>query len=385
MKKIYILILTSIIVGLGLLIFQKFNSNKRVVLAPQKNSVNTVISAIDQPLYSIIAKNIDTPWAIAFLPDKSMLVTERKGTVIKISTDNSYQPKVVATISQAKEKGEGGLLGIALHPDFQKNHFVYFYYTFQNDGENTSNRVVKMVYKNDQLEDETVIVDNIPGASNHNGGKIKFGPDGYLYITTGDAQNPSQAQDTGSLAGKILRVTDEGKPAVGNPFKNLVYSYGHRNPQGIAWNQDGTLFATEHGRSGVQSGLDEINIIKTGKNYGWPAIQGDETKTGMQSPVVNSGASSTWAPAGADFVGNSLFFGGLRGQGLYEVVFEGEKFISMKEHFIKELGRIREVVLGPDNMLYITTSNRDGRGNPSSQDDLVIRVNTKKTIKSAVN
>ncbi|KKR58957.1 MAG: Quinoprotein glucose dehydrogenase [Candidatus Curtissbacteria bacterium GW2011_GWC2_41_21] len=194
-----------------------------------------------------------------------------------------------------------------------------------------------------------------------------------MYITTGDAQEPSQAQDINSLAGKILRVTDEGKTASGNPFDNLVYSYGHRNPQGLAWDKDGRLWATEHGRSGIQSGLDEINLVEPGKNYGWPTIQGDEKRQGMETPQLNSG-SDTWAPAGAVFVGDSLFFSGLRGQALYEAVIAGDD-ISFKEHFKGEFGRIRNVVLGSDGYLYITTSNRDGRGTVKTGDDKIIKIN----------
>ena len=154
---------------------------------------------------------------------------------------------------------------------------MYFYYTYEGDGNNTFNRAIRMIYKDGKLGDEKIIVDKIPGNSNHNGGRIKFGQDKYLYITTGDAQNPSQAQDKNSLAGKILRVTDEGKPAPGNPFGNLTYSYGHRNPQGLAWDDKGRLWSTEHGRSGIQSGLDELNLIENGKNlvvekYSWDGI-----------------------------------------------------------------------------------------------------------------
>ncbi|MDQ5900955.1 MAG: hypothetical protein QG600_533, partial [Patescibacteria group bacterium] len=217
----------------------------------------------------------------------------------------------------------------------------------------------------------------IPGASNHNGGRIKFGPDGYLYIGTGDAQEPSSAQSKTTLAGKILRVTDRGLRVAENPFNNQVYSYGHRNVQGLAWSSDGSLWATEHGRSGVRSGLDELNLIEMGLNYGWPEIEGDEKLAGMMTAIFDSG-STTWAPSGAAFVENSLFFAGLRGSTLYEAVIEDGKVIEVKEHLSGELGRIREVVADESGLLYITTSNTDGRGIPDNTDDKVIKINPQK-------
>ncbi|EKD65667.1 MAG: hypothetical protein ACD_50C00019G0003 [uncultured bacterium] len=331
----------------------------------------------DAPMFAVVAENLDTPWALVFLPDQSILVTERPGRVRFVKNDGTLQEQPIATLENVREIGEGGLLGITLHPNFSSNNYVYLYYTYAESGGQTLNRVVRMTYENGQLQDEEIIVDEIPGAPNHNGGRIKFGPDNFLYITTGDAQNPSLAQNTKSLAGKILRVADSGDPASGNPFGNAVYSYGHRNPQGLAWDENGNLWSTEHGRSGVLSGLDELNLIERGRNYGWQIIQGDETRTGMETPKLHSG-NDTWAPAGAAFVNNSLFFAGLRGQTLYEAVITNDEKISLNEHFKTDFGRLREVILGPDNLLYITTSNRDGRGNPIIDDDKIIRVNPSK-------
>ncbi len=333
-----------------------------------KNTANTT----DLPAQTVVATGLDTPWAIAFLPGGNMLVTERPGRV-RLVTKDGLRSAPIATLSKVREIGEGGLLGMVLHPDFASNSYVYLYYTYSNAGDNTLNRVVRMTYTDESLRDEKIIVDAIPGASNHNGGRIKFGPDKLLYITTGDAQEPSQAQNTKTLGGKILRVTDEGKPAPGNPFGNLVYSYGHRNPQGIAWDESGALWETEHGRSGVLSGLDELNHIEAGKNYGWPTIQGNETKQGMLSPRLNSGGS-TWAPAGLTFLNNTFYFGGLRGQGLYKVTLPD----FTETHYLQELGRVREVIMGPDTMLYITTSNNDGRGTPKEGDDKIIKINPAK-------
>jgi glucose/arabinose dehydrogenase len=333
----------------------------------------------DIPAETIVAEGLDTPWAIAFLPTGDMLVTERKGTVRLVTKNGQLGEDPVSTIGSVKEIGEGGLLGIALHPDFEKNNYVYLYYTFSAEGDSTKNRVVRMKYDNGKLINEEIILDKIPGASNHNGGRIKFGPDNFLYITTGDAQEPSQAQDKNSLAGKILRVTPEGKPAPGNPFNNEVYSYGHRNPQGIGWGKSGTMYETEHGPSGgsLGTGNDEVNVIRPGDNYGWPVIQGDQTKEGMITPSNNSTPSVAWAPGGIAVIDNKLYFGGLRGQALYEQYPEDE-YLIFKEHLKGKYGRIREVILGPDNMLYITTSNRDGRGIPNKTDDRIIRINPTK-------
>lgn len=316
----------------------------------------------------VIAQNLNIPWDAAFLPDGSILITERPGSVRIIDNQGNLLPIPVATISKVKHAGEGGLLGIAIHPDFENNKYVYFYYTYSSTGNNTLNRVVRFKFEESKLTNEQVIIDAIPGAVNHNGGRIKFGPDKFLYITTGDAQNPSLAQDKNSLAGKILRVTDEGKAAPGNPFGNLVYSYGHRNPQGLAFDSQGRLWATEHG----PQALDELNLIEKGVNYGWPVIQGNEKREGMISPVLQSGADTTWAPSGAAFLDGSIFFGGLRGEALFKYNIANK---SLKKYFSAEFGRIRAVVLGPDGYLYITTSNTDGRGAPKADDDKLIKIN----------
>ena len=380
MKKIIIIV--GILLILFLIIFfltnksfpSSISNSKQVILTPSTGPSPNAI--VDTPQTTVIATNLTIPWSIVFLPDNSMLFTERIGNVRFIDNKGQLQADPIKKFN-VKTIGEGGLLGMTLHPLFSKNNYIYFYYTYNGSGNDTLNRVVRMTYQNKQLTDEVIVVDKIPGSSNHNGGRIKFGPDNLLYITTGDAENPSQAQDINALGGKILRVTDGGEVPSDNPFNNFIYSYGHRNPQGLAWNSAGQLWATEHGRSGVLSGLDELNLIQKGKNYGWPIIQGDETKVGMETPKLNSGAFTTWAPAGATFIKNSLFFGGLRGSTLYEAVINSDQ-ITLKEHLQNQFGRIRDVVLGPDNLLYITTSNRDGRGIPSSTDDRIIKVNPAK-------
>jgi glucose/arabinose dehydrogenase len=231
-------------------------------------------------------------------------------------------------------------------------------------------------FNNDGFTDEKVIIDGIPGAVYHDGGRIEFGPDGYLYITTGDAGNEDLAQDTSSLAGKILRLNDEGEVPDDNPFENELWSYGHRNPQGIAWDDKGQLWATEHGRSGLLSGFDEINLIEKGKNYGWPEIQGDETAQDMVPPVIHSGPDVTWAPAGLVYIDGTLLFTGLRGESVYEAEIQSDNSInSVKANFKGEFGRLRAIKLGDDGFLYISTSNRDGRGQPLIEDDRIIKTN----------
>ncbi len=317
---------------------------------------------------SILAKNLDTPWSLAFLPNHDLIFTERKGSLNLISNNNITK---IDDIEDVLEYGEGGLMGVEVHPNYKKNKFIYLMYTFRGSGNNTLNRLVRYKLENNKLSDKKIIIDNIPGAIYHNGGKIKFGPDGFLYITTGDSLEPSLAQNKNSLAGKILKITDDGKPAPGNPFNNLIYSYGHRNPQGITWDSDGNLWETEHGRSNP-SGYDELNLIVKGANYGWPEIQGTEKKSGMQTPLAQSG-NETWAPGGIIFFKDELFFGGLKGESLYKVKIENENAIINKL-FLNQFGRIRDVILGPDNFIYITTSNLDGRGSPKSGDDKIIKI-----------
>jgi glucose/arabinose dehydrogenase len=319
---------------------------------------------------AIVAQNLHVPWGIVVLPTGELLATERNGAVQIIGTTTTR----AIQISDVVERGEGGLLGVTLHPNYASNTFIYLYYTTQSNTQ-TINRVVRFTYDGTTLTHNKIILDAIPGASNHNGGGLAFGPDGYLYIATGDASNDISAQDTHSLAGKILRVTDEGAIPADNPFNNAVYSYGHRNPQGLAWDAQGGLWATEHGRSGLQSGLDEINFIEKGANYGWPVIEGDATRSGMKTPVIHSGPTSTWAPSGLVFFNNKLYFAGLRGQALYEVPIVSEgKLGNVTAHFKSVYGRIRALTHSPDGTLYFSTSNQDGRGTVQQGDDKIIQI-----------
>lgn len=351
----FLLILVLLVAVLGL-ILTKNTSKTEGQLQVSQTSLKDV---------ETIAQNLDIPWEVVFLPDGEILITQRPGTLFLIKN------KKKIPIEGVEHRGEGGLLGLAIHPDFGKNHWIYLYLTTQSP-EGLTNKVIRYQLEGNKLSNSQVILQGIAGASNHDGGRIAFGPDGHLYITTGDAQNPDSAQDRDSLNGKILRVKDDGSIPEDNPFGNAVYSYGHRNSQGLAWDGQKRLWATEHGRSGVQSGLDELNLIEKGNNYGWPAIQGDEKREEMISPVIHSGPNTTWAPTGAVFYKDSIFFTGLRGEALYRYNITDK---SIKEYFKGQFGRLRTIVIDPDNNFYIITNNTDGRGTPKEDDDKLIRIN----------
>ena len=313
-----------------------------------------------------IAKDLFIPWALDFLPDESLIFTERSGDIKLIAKDSGH-PKLLGMIDQVETVGEGGLLGLAVHPEYEVNHQIYVYYTYRARGQ-LLNKVVRYRVENSNLVSNKVILHRIPGSANHNGGRIKFGPDQLLYVATGDAQEPELAQDKRSLAGKILRVKDNGDIPKSNPFPDSpVFSLGHRNPQGLAWDNINQLWATEHG----STAHDEVNLIEAGGNYGWPTITGNERKPGLTPPVIQSGLN-TWAPSGAAFLDGTLFFTGLRGQALY--TFKTQKPGRPSLSFANKLGRLRDVVVGPDNFIYIATSNRDGRGRPAPSDDRIIKI-----------
>jgi len=368
-KNLVILAIAAVILAGIIFYLAKKPPENRIVNIPQFKNDNQPQETSKETI-SIYAQNLEVVWALAFLPGGDLLATERKGTVNLIDKEGNVSR--IFTLSNVLQTGESGLHGIALHPDFENNQFVYLYYTYKGNGDNTQNRVSRFRFDGKTFTDEKIIVDAIPGAIFHDGGRIKFGTDKNLYITTGDARNPSLAQDVNSLAGKILRVTDEGNPASGNPFGTRIWSYGHRNPQGIAWDDKGKLWETEHG----DSATDEFNLIEPGKNYGWPTIRGDQKAEGLKTPVLHSG-NDTWAPAGAAFINGSIFFGGLKGQALFQAKLQGDS-ATLTTHFKGELGRIRDVLLGPDGFLYITTSNRDGRGTPAAGDDKILRINPAK-------
>lgn len=321
------------------------------------------------PRLETLATNLQIPWAIEFLPDDRLILTERAGQV-KTYDLKTKKITTIGAIEGVHHTGEGGLHGVALAPSISSDeHLLYFYHTYL-DGGSVKNKVVRYKLVGNTLTKEKDIIANIPGGTNHNGGRIKFGPDGMLYIGAGDAGSSNLAQNTDSLAGKILRLTPEGEFAEGNPFNNATWSYGHRNPQGLVWDIDGNLWETEHG----PNARDEVNKIVKGSNYGWPQISGNGSREGMTVPFIHSN-NTTWAPSGMTIIEDTLYFVGLRGSSLFKL---NTKTKQLDRYLQNEFGRLREVVLGDDGLLYILTNNRDGRGSPSSDDDKLIRVNPSK-------
>lgn len=319
---------------------------------------------------SVVAENLEVPWEILPLPDEDdWLITQRGGLV------TSLQHGDLIIIDEATHAGEGGLLGMELHPEFEENRSIYFYYTTR-ESTGPVNRIVRYQYENQTFSDETLILDNIPGHQIHNGGRIAFGPDGYLYATTGDAAEVHLSQQRDSLAGKILRMTDEGGIPADNPFEDsYIYSYGHRNPQGLAWHPDTeALYSSEHG----PTRMDEVNIILPGKNYGWPEVTCDAAPTEYED-AVSCYSDFTLAPSGMDFLdiegleGSHLLVTGLRGNQIRHLSLDEEGMPIEEQALFTDYGRIRTVRFH-EGSLYFITNNRDGRGNPAPDDDRMFRV-----------
>ena len=286
-----------------------------------------------------------------------------------------------------KASGESGLMSLALHPQFSANHFLYLAYAYKGDGQQV--RVVRYRESPTGLTDPKVIIENIPAAQFHAGCRLRFGPDQKLYITTGDATERGLAQAMDSLAGKTLRLNDDGSVPSDNPFVNQknarpeIWSLGHRNAQGMDWQPgSGLMFQTEHGPSGFDGpgGGDEVNIVERGKNYGWPLIHHTQSRPGLESPLLEY--TPACAPGSAMFYRgkafpefqNNFFFGCLRGERIIRVVLDGRRVVSQENLLAGKYGRIREVAEGPDGSIYFSTSNRDGRGSPAADDDRIIRL-----------
>ncbi|MCS6768021.1 MAG: PQQ-dependent sugar dehydrogenase [Candidatus Nitrosocaldus sp.] len=325
---------------------------------------------LPEPEYrvEVVARNLTVPWSIDMDDDGNIYFTERVGRLNMIGKDGTVSTIYAREVASI---GEAGMLGLALDPEFKSNGYIYLYYTYSTDS-GLLNRVVRLEGRDGNYR-EHVLLDGIPGGEIHDGGRIRFGPDGMLYITTGDAGRADLAQDTGSLAGKILRIGRDGSIPEDNPFGNAVYSYGHRNPQGLAWHPTSrNLYATEHGPVGE----DEINLIRKGANYGWPVETCSKAER-YEKPILCYTVSI--APAGAAFMRDadgrySLFYATLRGQHVERIVFDEGEGIARIENFLTGLGRIRDVYAGKDGYLYIATSNRDGRGIPAADDDRILRV-----------
>ena len=364
---------------------------------PEIQSSITTISQVGSETSTVafhaetVLGNLMIPWSLDFAPDSRMFFTERVGR-INVVASGSSKPSLFSEIS-VENDGERGLLGLALSPEFETDRFVYVYHTYRL-GADLRNRVVRFKDQNGVGTDPQVIVDGIPAANIHDGGRIRFGPDGKLYIGTGDSANGSLAENLRSLAGKILRVNPDGSIPSDNPFPHsLVYSYGNRNVQGFDWHPlNGKMYETEHGPTGEQGRFanDEVNLIEPGRNYGWPLVICKANDPRFVDPEFCTGENETWAPSGCSFYKPekaspenqfdewkySLFIATLRGEHLHRFLFNSQTgAIEESEKLLQgSFGRLRDVVQGPDGLLYILTSNRDGRGSPTANDDRIIRL-----------
>ncbi|MFF0342175.1 PQQ-dependent sugar dehydrogenase [Kribbella sp. NPDC004875] len=330
--------------------------------APVASGTAASGAAVSLTVASTVATGIQVPWGLTFLPDKSALVAERDAGKIKRIADGRVSD--VGAVDGVKASSEGGLLGLAVDPGYPGKPYIYAYYSSGDD-----NRIARITYQNGKLSGQQVILDGIPQAAIHNGGRLRFGPDGYLYAGTGDGSDRPNSQDDNSLGGKILRITTDGKAAPGNPDGRVWITKGHRNVQGLAF--DGNqLYAAEFG----QNTWDELNAITPGANYGWPAAEGISHLDGMTDPIAQWPTSEA-SPSGIAFAHGYIFMAGLRGRRLWAIpVAGGKRTGEPQAFFTNKYGRLRTVEAAPDGSLWVTTSNTDGRGQPRDGDDRILRV-----------
>ncbi|MGP4087645.1 PQQ-dependent sugar dehydrogenase [Streptomyces sp. KR55] len=329
---------------------------------PAKGSVEVVRT---------VTEDLDTPWGLAALPDGDLLVSSRDGgTITRVDTETGRKTEL-GEVPGVSPAGEGGLMGLALSPDYASDHMVYAYFTSASD-----NRIVRILYdeqkpSGEQLGAPDTIFRGIPKGFIHNGGRIAFGPDKMLYAGTGESGEEGLSQDRESLGGKILRMTPEGEPAPGNPFPDSpVYSYGHRNVQGIAWDDKQRLFAAEFG----QDTWDELNAIKPGDNYGWPEVEGTSDEAGFHNPLAQWSTDEA-SPSGIAYAEGSLWMAGLGGQRLWRIPLNGTEASADPQAFLEgEYGRLRTVVSAGGNKLWLVTSETDGRGSPEGGDDRILEL-----------
>jgi glucose/arabinose dehydrogenase len=333
-----------------------------------------------------VIPNLEVVWSIVWAPDGRMIFTERPGRV-RVYENGKLRATPLFTVPDVEPRGESGLMSVALHPQFASNHLLYLSYAYNSGGQQV--RVARYRETPSGLTDRKVIIEGIPAAQFHAGCRLRFGPDGKLYITTGDATDRQLAQKLDSLAGKTLRLNDDGTVPSDNPFvgqqnaRPEIWTYGNRNGQGIDF-QPGTnlLWETEHGPSGFDGpgGGDEVNILERGKNYGWPVIHHRDTRAGMEAPILEY--TPACAPGSGVFYRGSaflqfkgnFFFGCLRGEGIIRVVADGRRAVSQEVLLQGKYGRIRDLAEGPDGYIYFSTSNRDGRGQPAKDDDRIMKL-----------
>jgi glucose/arabinose dehydrogenase len=314
----------------------------------------------------VVARNLDVPWGLDFLPDGSALVTERDRATIRRVTP-SGRVSTVGSVPGVVPTSEGGLLGLAVSPSYRRDHRIFVYFTTARD-----NRLVSMTYRPGQgLSAPRPLLTGIPFGDIHDGGRLEFGPDGKLYVSTGETGDASLAQDRGSRAGKILRVNPDGSIPADNPFPHSpVWTFGHRNVQGLAFDARGRLWATEFG-SDV---WDELNRIQRGRNYGWPLVEGDGNRPGLTDPLVQWRPDNA-SPSGLAFAGGSLWAASLGGERLWQIPVRPDGGVRRpRPLFVGDYGRLRTVEAAPDGSLWVTTSNHDGRGDPAPDDDRILRL-----------
>lgn len=324
-----------------------------------------------------IASGLATPWGLDFLPDGRAVVTERDSARVllvtapevgKNGTDEEGTVVEVGRIAEADPRGEAGLLGVAVSPTFATDGLVYFYVCTAED-----NRVVRARLDGDRLGEPEPILTGIPGGTIHDGGRLAFGPDGHLYVSTGETGEPRLARNRKGFAGKILRITTDGKPAPNNPFGTVVWSWGHRNVQGLAFDPDGSLWATEFG----ERKADELNRILPGEDYGWPVVEGTGGPRRFTQPSMTWRTSEA-SPSGLAYAGGYLWMASLQGERLWRIKVAAGQVSDPTAYFegadAGEYGRLRTVVRAPDGRLWLTTSNEDGRGAPAPDDDRILLV-----------
>lgn len=305
----------------------------------------------------IVAQQLSAPWAID-KHDGTFYVTERTGAIVAITGNDAVRQQVILK-RELSTASEAGLLGFVLSPQFADTNEAFAYYTYEGNGQH--NRIVKLQLDGNMWHETDVLLDNIPSGAFHHGGRLKLGEDGHLYATAGDASNPALAQQLDSLGGKILRLTTDGDVPSDNPFdSSYVFSYGHRNPQGLAWRED-ELYASEHG----QQANDEINAIIAANNYGWPLIEGQQQESDMETPLFTSG-DDTWAPSGMAYYNGELYIAALRGEAIFAFSLDDNTMRTV----VEGVGRIRDVYVDEDT-LYFITNNTDGRGTANKQHDIL--------------
>lgn len=332
-----------------------------------------------------VATGLRVPWSLVFTDENRVLITERPGRV-RVIEEGKLRENPIRVFTEVSSDAEEGLMGMALDPEYRENKWLYLCLAYEQDGQKWD-KVVRVTDTGSSLTSDTILLDRIPAANFHAGCRLRFGTDGKLYVTTGDATKKAQAQDPQSLAGKILRLNKDGSKPSDNPFPDsYIYSMGHRNPQGFDWHPvTNQMVATEHGPSGNDGpgGGDEVNLIVAGENYGWPIVSHDKSQSGLRSPLLVF--TPAVAPASGMFYRgdalpqfkNTFLFGMLRGNGIVQVVFDPNdagKVLRYEKVAGVDVGRVRDIVEGPDGFLYFTTSNQDGRGKARAGDDQLYRL-----------